>query len=237
MSEIGFSTGALAKGDLAHGVEVARALKLKAIELSALRLRELASLSDFVATQDLSDFAYISLHAPTDFSPADEERVAGTLTHISLERHWPVILHPDVVDDPDHWSALGEWLFIENMDKRKPRGRTVEELEQVLVGLPQAQMCFDIAHARQVDSSMTEAYRILKHFRDRIRQIHFSEVGSDSRHRSVSDSALRAYSEVAQNIPGDVPVILETPATLDEAKVEIDRLAAFLATPRRAHAM
>jgi hypothetical protein len=229
MSKIGFSTGALAKGDLSRGIEVARALKISAVELSALRMRELNTLVEFVTTQDLSDFDYVSLHAPTDFEPADEPSVAQALKGIALDRHWPVILHPDAIGDFNQWRSFGPWLYVENMDKRKPSGRTVEELEQVLSCLPQAQICFDIAHARQVDSSMTEAYRILKHFRGRIRQMHFSEVGSDSRHRHISDSALRAYAEVAQHIPSNVPVILETPATAAEATLEIERVSHFLA--------
>ena len=55
------------------------------------------------------------------------------------------------------WRQLGDRVLVENMDKRKPVGRTVEELDLIFEQLPAAGMCFDIAHARQVDSSMTEA--------------------------------------------------------------------------------
>jgi hypothetical protein len=233
MPEIGFSTGALAKGEIAVGVRLARQLKVHAIELSALRVRELDNLLAFVATQDLTDFAYISVHAPTDYSAADEKHVAEVLGTMTIPRRWPVILHPDTVYNFEHWIPFGSYLYVENMDKRKPRGRTVEELQDVLTVVPQAHICFDIAHARQVDSSMTEAYRMLRHFRSRIRQMHFSEVGSDSRHRRVSDGALKAYADVAQFLPLDVPVILETVvaegrAALGEASLEIERLLDFL---------
>src|SRR4051794_1997340 len=71
-------------------------------------------------------------------------------------RGYPVVVHPDVIFDRPRWRVLGEALFIENMDKRKPVGRTVEELQEFFRDLPAARFCFDIGHARQVDPSMTE---------------------------------------------------------------------------------
>jgi hypothetical protein len=241
MSRIGFSTGALARGQIEHGVDMARQLRLKVIELSALRLRELNDLIDFVKTQDLSDFQYVALHAPTDFRAVDERRVAEALGGIARERQWPVIVHPDSVHQFDHWVALGPWLYVENMDKRKPIGRTVEELDQALAIAPEASVCFDIAHARQVDSSMTEAYRILKHFGSRIRHMHISEVSSDSKHRTISDSAFRAFSEVSHNLPVDIPVIVESivadsPTALEDARFEIERVSDFLSRSARLRA-
>lgn len=233
MSRIGFSTGALAMGHIERGVDIARSLGLGVIELSALRLRELNGLIDFVSKEELSDFEYVALHAPTDYKALDEQRVAEILGTIARERQWPVILHPDVVCEFGNWVPLGPWLCVENMDKRKPSGRTVEELDQALAVTPEAYVCFDIAHARQVDSSMTEAYRILRRFRSRIRQMHFSEVGSDSKHRRISDSAFRAFAEVAHSLPAEVPVILESivaesPNVLEDARVELERVADFL---------
>ena len=234
MNRIGFSTGALAKGNLAFGISASRELRLTSIELSALRLSELETLVEVVRHDHLNDFEYVSLHAPTDFDATMEKRVVEALARLALERHWPVIVHPDSIYDYTLWQALGRCLYIENMDKRKPIGRTVEELEQVLVRLPDAFVCFDIAHARQVDSSMTEAYRVLRIFGSRIRQIHFSELNSDSKHCRVSQSGLRAFREVAQLIPDGIPIILETPATMTEAKLEIsialDFMASFHAT-------
>ena len=66
MPAIGFSTGALFKEALTNGVSAARQMHLDVIELSALRMRELSGLQEFVQTNDLTAFTYISLHAPTD---------------------------------------------------------------------------------------------------------------------------------------------------------------------------
>ena len=233
MRHVGFSTGALAKSDLSLGVEMARSLNLKAIELSALRLRELDTLRKVVSSQDFSNFDYVAIHAPTDFAESDEGEVSRVLGAIARRHQWPVVLHPDTIRIFDRWAFLGSLLYVENMDKRKPKGRTVEEVQEVITQLPKAQVCFDIAHARQVDSSMTEAYRLLRAFQDRIRQVHFSEVGSDSRHRRVSTGAFRAYGAVARSIPCDVPIILETvipegPNGLADAAGEIQRVSEFL---------
>jgi hypothetical protein len=238
MFKIGFSTGALAKGDVARGVEMARELGLSIIELSALRLRELDALVKVAAEQDFADFTYVALHAPTNFSPSDENGVVETLSGLAHSHQWPVIVHPDAISSFELWRPLEQLLFVENMDKRKPRGRTVEELEEILKCVPNASLCFDIAHARQVDSSMTEAYRILRNFQDRIRHVHFSEVGSDSRHRQVSDGAFRAYSEVAAGIPNNVPIILESVVSessspLEDAAEELKRVTNFLAHATR----
>ena len=129
---------------------------------------------------------------------------------------WPreggrLLLIRDVFHDYTTWRRLGSLLYIENMDKRKPIGRTVEELEPIFELLPDAKMCFDIAHVREVDTSMTEAYRILKAFRGMIRQIHISAVSSSSKHDIISPNVARSFHTVALLIPNEIPAILETP--------------------------
>jgi len=180
MRAIGFSTGALAKGDFETGVRISRSLQCTALELSALRLEELDPLVKFVTSTDLTDFEYVSIHAPSQLTSALEESVISVLHQMSSQRGWNIVVHPDCISNFAAWNAFGERLNIENMDKRKPIGRTLEELESLFQRLPAAKMCFDIAHARQVDSTMAEAYRIVRQFGPRICQIHISEVNTGS---------------------------------------------------------
>lgn len=228
MDRVGYSTGALAHGDVARGVAIVRQLGLAAVELSALRVHELGPLVTFAEESDLSGFKYVSIHAPTDFGELDEEGVVSTLERLAHARRWPVIMHPDAVWNFELWCRLGSWLCFENMDKRKGRARTADELETILAMTPEAQVCFDIAHARQVDSSMTEAYRLLRQFGPRIHQIHFSEVNTQSRHSPVSTAGLRAYEQVASELPLDVPVIIESPAPIQRAAIEVEIVERFL---------
>ena len=231
MALIGFSTGALCRDDLQAAVAVARDSNTRAIELSALRLRELRPLLDFVQLADLSSFTYVSVHAPTDYSRDQEREVAKLLAGVALERQWSVVVHPDCISDTEAWKPLDRWLTPENMDKRKPVGRTVEELAPFFEAFPSAAFCFDIGHAHQVDTSMTEAYRLLREFGARVCQLHVSEVSSSSKHARITERVLQSFLEVAHRLPPDVPVILETPVTPEEALLEMEKAARLLTTP------
>jgi hypothetical protein len=132
-----------------------------------------------------------------------------------------VVVHPHCINDPSLWRAFQQLLCIENMDTRKSTGRTLEELGRIFNQFPAASLCFDIAHAYQVNTAMTEAFRTLRAFRHRIVQLHIIEVTSSGKHARISDSAVRAYREVVHYLPHDVPVILETPVTRDQTSQEI----------------
>lgn len=118
------------------------------------------------------------------------------------------------------------------MDRRKPIGRTADELTRIFVELPKASLCFDIGHARQFDTTMAEAYRILRLFADRLCQVHVSEMNSASQHDKLSFSAILAFEQVAGLIPDGVPLIIESRVSSEEIDSEID--SARRALPRRA---
>lgn len=183
-----------------------------AIELSALREEELVPLLNQLDSLDLRRFDYISFHAPSQLKQLSEIDLVRLLQPIA-SRGWPVIVHPDIITDISLWTSLGNRLCIENMDKRKSVGRTCEELTEIFTKLPQASLCFDIGHARQIDPTMCEANRILRRFGDRIGQIHLSLVDSSSVHEPLNYEGTVAFQRVAHLLPREVPVILETPVT------------------------
>ena len=102
-------------------------------------------------------------------------------------------------------------------------GRTASELTEIFELLPRARLCFDIAHARQYDSSLTEAYRILHEHGDSVCQIHISDVSSGSRHDRLSSSSVKAYREISAMLRMDAPAILETPVSASEMSIELAR--------------
>jgi hypothetical protein len=57
---------------------------------------------------------------------------------------------------------------------------------------------------------MGEAILILEEFTGRLRELHISEVNSESKHDLISLEAERSFEVVAQLIPKNVPVILES---------------------------
>lgn len=209
---IGYSTGAIAPGDVGRGASFLACTPARAIELSALRLAELGPLLAALPALDLSPFAYVSIHAPSRFAPSDEGRIADALAAV-VPRGYPIVLHPDAIHDFGVWRRLGPALAIENMDRRKPVGRTVVELGRVFDRLPEASFCFDVGHAHQVDRTMTDAYFLLRELGVRLSQVHVSEVSTRGRHDPMSRSAVAAFRKVAALVPPEVPILVEAPAS------------------------
>jgi hypothetical protein len=221
MRNIGFSTGALAKGDFREAMRMLSPHAPACLELSALRLSEVVALVEALPTLDLNGYSYLSFHAPGRFLREEEEWLA-TLLLSSVPADWPIVMHPDAIFDFSHWKPFGRRLSIENMDRRKPCGRNVAELTEIFSELPEASLCFDIGHARQYDSSMTEAFLILTTFAERIVQVHVSEVNSDSQHDPISYGAKLAFQQVAELIPQGIPIIVESRVPEDRIAVEIE---------------
>ncbi|MGI0085852.1 MAG: hypothetical protein ACREBQ_12295, partial [Nitrososphaerales archaeon] len=90
----------------------------------------------------------------------DHEAEIVELLRKVANRGWHIVLHPDVIYDAAAWNSFGPLLLIENMDKRNNSGRTAQELSNIFERLPQAQLCFDIGHCRQVDPTMNESFLI-----------------------------------------------------------------------------
>jgi sugar phosphate isomerase/epimerase len=229
---IGFSTGAVAKGDFREAIRRLQEHGVSAVELSALRLNELKRLTEALADLDLSSFDFVSFHAPSRFGPADEPYVVRMVESVA-ERGVPVVVHPDVIFTDRRWAQLGGSLLIENMDKRKDIGRTAADLSALFDRFPAARFCFDIGHARQVDPTMTEARLILEAVGHRLAEVHMSEVNTASRHDPMSNYAIAAFSSIAGLIPDHIPVILETLVDQGQSDIptEIDRARRALESP------
>jgi sugar phosphate isomerase/epimerase len=213
MRPIGFSTGALALGDFRRALAMLSDLALPVLELSALRVRELQPLVE--ALDDLGverRFAYVAFHAPSRVEVEEEGRVVALLRQVA-NRGWPVVVHPGVMWTPALWQPLGDLLCIENMDQRNAAGRTCSELAALFATYPAATFCLDLGHARRIDPSMVEAYRMLRRFGDRLRQIHLSEVTIRRSHVRISLPARLAFQRVARLVPAQMPIVLE--AVLD----------------------
>lgn len=229
MRTIGFSTGALALGDYRRGMEMLAGRNVRAVELSALRENELAGLMAGVDDLDLSAYDYVSVHAPSRLTTMREAAVAEMLRPC-IEKRWPVIVHPDAIGDHGCWRDFGDLLCIENMDKRKPTGRTVAELQPHFDALPEASLCLDLGHARQVDSTLGVARRILEEYGDRLTQIHLSELDVRCHHAPLSMATVWAVREIARHIP-PCPVILESVVEPPEIDSELEMASKCFESP------
>lgn len=221
MAFIGFSTGALVLGNFQEALRLLEGTSMTAVELSALRLPELPILVGALPKLDLGQFDYISFHAPSRFSAGEEDGVIELLRQVP--DGLPIIVHPDTIHEADKWAEFGNQLAIENMDRRKNEGRSAEELCRWFEKLPNARLCLDLAHAHQCDRTMTEAFRILSNFRDRVCQLHISELDSTGHHFPLSYGSIQAFLEIASLIPADAPAILESLNPLQGAEDELQQ--------------
>ena len=221
MRPIGFSTGALAFADFRRALVMMKdELAISVVELSALREPELEPLVHGLDLLDLSRFTFRAVHAPSVME--DERGVVKLLDEVAA-RGLPIVVHPDAIRDWGLWRHFGSLLCIENMDKRKAVGRSRNELGRCFDQLPQAGLCLDLGHARQVDPTMTEAELILRTFGDRLKHIHLSEVDTQSKHDRLSYTAACACRQVAELIPEMTPIVLETPVSEEAMALEIRR--------------
>lgn len=228
MRPLGFSTGALAKGDFQRGLQLQRGNpRIRAVELSALRDHELPALALAAGSLDLAGFDYVSVHAPSKLGPAGEHAVFEQLA--SLPAQWPIIVHPEILRTPPLWRSLGRRLCLENMDDRKTRGRTVAELRELLAEYPEASFCLDVGHARQLDPTMAVALRMLLEFGDRLVQLHVSEVGPRGEHQHVAATTRWAFERISPRVPWECPLIIESMVTAESIDDEI--MAVMLAFP------
>jgi hypothetical protein len=209
MLAVGFSTGALAFSDFERALQLLEGTSASVVELSALRAAELPVLLEALQpllTRIRPRYKYISFHAPTNFN--DERHTVQQLEKVAA-LNLNIVVHPDTIQNAEVWRPLGGLLCLENLDSRRRTGRTAEELHGFFAALPEAKLCFDIAHARQVDPTMTEAARILSKFGDRLAQVHVSELNSQGKHFRLSFAAKLAYRPFS-SILSEVPIVLES---------------------------
>jgi hypothetical protein len=218
---VGFSTGALARGDVAAGIELQRNRGSDAVELSALRDHELPALVDALPSLDLGSFTHVSVHAPAGLVELDAESVVELLSR--LPESWPLIVHPTALSDADLWQGLGSRLCIENMDRRK-RGRTVEELDSVFARLSEARFCLDLGHAVQIDPTLRETVRMLDRYGERLVQLHVSRLGPDCEHLPLDRDASRSFRSLAGRIPADAALVIESEVDHAQIATEIERV-------------
>jgi hypothetical protein len=206
---VGFSTGALERGDYRTALNWMVSHRIRTVELSALRFDELEPLVNGLEALPLDPFDYVSFHAPSSFAREQEERVIDLLMPVK-QRGWNIIVHPDVIYTPRLWTHFGELLLVENMDRRKAIGRTVDDLKDIFLNLPQARLCLDVAHARQLDTTLVVLSSIMRTFDDRIAEIHISELDSRCRHQPMSNAAVQDYQQIIGRCFRTAPVIVES---------------------------
>lgn len=208
---VGASTGYLPaeRGDWERLVAQACDVSPFAAELAALSERELPSLVAHLAAEEWLPFHYLSVHAPAKDRRLPEAELVALLAGLPCDVD-AIVVHPDVIEDPARYRRLGRRLVLENMDTRKPDGRTADELEAVFALLPEAGLCLDVAHAGDIDPSLAEGHGILDRFASRLRHVHVSSLDGAGHHVPLRTADEAAFAPLLRRCR-DVPWILEAP--------------------------
>src|SRR4051794_37819417 len=210
---IGASTGFLLeeRGDWPALAAAAAALSPFTAELAALSEDELPALLTYLAGGPSLPFHYLSVHGPAKHLKMAEAKLVDSLNRLPAFVD-AVVMHPDVIDDTAELRRLGPRLVLENMDTRKAGGRTADELAPFFAELPEAGLCLDVAHARDVDPSMAVAHDLLDRFAGRLRHLHVSSIDGDGHHVPLRAGDEAAFRPILRRCR-DVPWILEAPLT------------------------
>lgn len=180
-----------------------------ACELAALAEPELPTLVDYLAGRPSLPFDFLSVHAPSKQRAMPEADLVALLLTIARDVD-AIVLHPDVIDDHAQWRRLGAALVLENMDPRKDDGQTAESLARHFDELPEAGLCFDVAHAYAIDPSLSEGHLILDRFGGRLRHLHVSALDTRHHHVALGVAEERKITPLLERCR-DVPWILEAP--------------------------
>lgn len=210
---VGPSTGYMvgARGDWPRLIAAAESRSLDVVELSALSASELPGLLRFLREAGELPFGHVSVHAPSKGWDGTPAALSAVLAGIPAQVDG-IVMHPETLGDPAAFAALGARLRLENMDTRKPDGRTVPELARYFAELPGARFCFDVAHAQLHDPSMRLAHALLDAFADRLAEVHVSSIEPDGEHVPLRAVDAEAFMPVLERCAG-VPWVLEAPAS------------------------
>jgi hypothetical protein len=208
---IGCSTGFMTdlRNDWEELVDRAASCSSMAIELSAVSASELPGLLAFLHSAPRLPFLFVSVHAPVKGFDGDEEARIEALCAVP---QWidTIVIHPDTIVDPDLYRRLGRRLAIENMDSRKSGGHRADELAALFARLPEARLCLDVAHAKDIDPTMTEAAELLHRFASRLSHVHLSSLDESKHHVSLTSDDELLFRAILRRCR-DVPWILEAP--------------------------
>jgi hypothetical protein len=184
---------------------------IAAVELSALSEPELPGLVAWLDRNPSLPFQWIAAHGPTKGRVLPEAELVEFLDALAVHVEI-VVLHPDTLVDLRLYRRLGSKLAIENMDPRKSVGQTADDLETIFRELPEARLCFDVAHASAIDGTMGEGERILDRLRSRLCHVHLSSLNAACHHVPLTPEDEERFAPLLDRCR-DVPWILEAPLT------------------------
>ncbi|NTW13760.1 MAG: hypothetical protein HGA31_01885 [Candidatus Moranbacteria bacterium] len=187
-------------------------------DLPAFRNLAIDLAQNEAALKMLSSSVALSIHAPAngvrygdnEISEAVLDAVWKMMQVVRIDR---VVFHPDVIDH-DGWELFRYGRFpglaLENSDSRKPFGRSVDDMAELIDRL-RCGLVLDLAHCFMIDPTMRSAYDFIDRLGDRIVEVHLSGVGeSEGSHVPLFKTGQDIILDPLRLIPTDIPVIVES---------------------------
>lgn len=224
---LGFSTGCFyrwCEPISKEAVLIVRSLGVNAIELMAGYPKRVDSLH-LITKEDVADFAYVSLHAPSRMKYTSNEETKRVL---SIIENWckqvkpqTVVFHPDTIDD---WDILSEYEIpyaFENMDATKTVGIIPSQMSEILAKDKTFHALLDIQHVYTHDTEMKQTKEFVKCMGDKLGEIHLSAQEDEScahgaLHLTSQDIILHKTKEILSTKP-HTPIIIESVLDSKEA--------------------
>lgn len=232
---IGFSTGCLYKTelDLVDKLKAYLRSGSTALELSFATPSDLLIFNPTEAEMSkFRKFSKITIHAPwKDIKYFDRSGISNPviakitqlcgLLHIS-----GVVFHPDIVANFNGLEIVPFPVLIENMDKNKKFGISVEEIAKIKSDYDFG-FVLDVQHAYEHDPSMSLAHELVSVMADRIGHLHVSGQTDSSHHAPVYQANnKREICRLLKAVPS-VPAILEG-MILDDISASTKREIAYV---------
>ena len=211
MKKIGFSHGVLYRVADVYScqvIDIYRDCSNEAIETCINKENDVTKLERIA--QCVMGFSYKSIHLPTDVSYKKDDKTFQLLDKIvnyykDIDASL-VLVHPDLVDD---WEVFDKYKInwaIENMDNRKGKYKSVEELEEFFGKKPSWKLVLDLNHCYSNDKTMKLAAEIISRLKSKIIQIHLS--GYAGYHEPLFQTKQDFILDYCNKL--DVPVIIES---------------------------
>jgi len=202
-------------------IKYAKKLNISGVELTFSSKLELFSFKLSKENKDwLKTLNYVSIHAPFSLisKSKNEKEIIKQLDLIeeiyNKINAKNVIIHPTELPPLKILNNYNFKYSTENMSKKKKV--TITKMEELLNEYPEMGLCLDVAHAYRW--SKNETGELIKNFKGKITQIHFSGTYKGKDHLSLKSVTKNFINSIKPIKELNVPIVIE-----EEIKIKSEK--------------
>ncbi len=187
-------------------------LDINGVEMTFSSKKDLYSFSLSKSNRSwLEKLDYVTIHAPFRLvkESNNEEEIIKQLNMISTLydeiNAKNVIIHPDNLPPPQILEPYNFTISVENLPPKEDV--SISDLRKILNKYPNMRLCLDVSHAYLW--SKYETGRLIKAFKGKISQIHFSGTYRKKQHQSLRIVSKMFLSSIQPLKDITVPIVIE----------------------------